>query len=417
MISNNFDYLEWVFAVKIWRKYEKELERIPIPSTFFDPEKYGKEQDVRTIFPEIQVKGLRLVVTAKAVRGLVRLTYQGKKVSQGLGSCAHDELEKFLPDWVRRVEQYNLRLSQGLDPFAEDEKSKKEMTFGDFAKEVYLPNARATKRSYRDDESRLEKHILPYIGGKRFTELNVAMMTALLHEAKAIGLKPATVNRIRALLSVIVNLAIDHELLESNLMKRVKKLQENNQIERYLSEGEIQRLWPILDAPEDYGVANKTIAAIVKFLLLTGVRKREALDMQWSDIDLGKASWHLKYNKSGKARYVMLNEDAIAILRAMPKKSVFVFANPETQKPYNDIRKTFDKIMQLAGITNMRIHDLRHSFASLAVNSGESLFMVQKLLGHASPQTTQRYAHLQSSTLHQASANVANMIRQHSAIN
>ena len=63
----------------------------------------------------------------------------------------------------------------------------------------------------------------------------------------------------------------------------------------------------------------------------------------------------------------------------------------------------------------MRIHDLRHSFASLAVNSGESLFVVQKLLGHASPQTTQRYAHLQSSTLHQASTNVANMIRQQSA--
>ncbi|MDY6468674.1 site-specific integrase [Acinetobacter faecalis] len=396
---------------------KKEHEWNLIRSTILDPAKYGKEQDARSNFPEIQVKGLRIIVTAKAVRGHVRFTYEGKKVSRSLGSCAHDELEKFLLDWVRQVEQYNLRLSQGLDPFAEDEKSKKDMTFGDFAKEVYLPNARATKKSYRDDESRLEKHILPYIGGKKFDELNVAMVTELLHEAKAIGLKPATVNRIRALLSVIINLAIDHELLESNLMKRVKKLQENNQIERYLSESEIQRLWPILDIPEDYGIANKTIAAVIKFLLLTGVRKREALDMQWSDVDLGKASWHLKYNKSGKARYVTLSEDAVAILRAMPKTSAFIFANPETQKPYNDIRKTFDKIMQIAGITNMRIHDLRHSFASLAVNSGESLFVVQKLLGHASPQTTQRYAHLQSSTLHQASANVANMIRQHSAIN
>lgn len=380
-----------------------------------NPEKWGKEQDVRNICPEVQVKGLRLVATAKAVRGLVRLTYQGKKVSQGLGSCAHEELTKFLPEWLSRVEQCHARLAQGLDPFAEDEKSKKEMTFRHFANEVYLPSARVSKRSYRDDESRLRKHILPYLGEKRFDELNMALVIDVLHSAKATGLKSATVNRIGALLSVICNLAIDHELIASNPMKRVKKLQENNQIERYLSDEDIQKLWPILNDPDRYGIGNNTITAITKFLLLTGVRKREALDMKWSDVDLSKASWHLKYNKSGKARYVTLSEDAVEVLQSMPKISEFIFANPQTQKPYNDIRKTFDKIMQCAGITNMRIHDLRHSFASLAVNSGESLFVVQKLLGHASPQTTQRYAHLQTSTLHQASTNVANMIRQQSA--
>ena len=383
-------------------------------SALQDPEKFGKEQDISKVCPEVQAKGLRLVATAKAVRGVIRLSYQGKKVTQSLGSCGHDELTQFLPEWVERVDQCHTRLSQGLDPFAATEKSKKEMTFGRFASEVYLPSAKVTKRSYRDDESRLHTHILPYLGSKRFDEINVALATQVLHEAKATGLKPATVNRIRALLSVIFNLAIDHELIENNPMKRVKKLQENNQIERYLSQEEIHRLLPILDDPDHYGIGNKTIAAVIKFLLLTGVRKREALDMQWTDVDFSKSSWHLKYNKSGKARYVMLNADAVRILQAMPQHSVFIFANPATQKPYNDIRKTFDKIMQVAGITNMRIHDLRHSFASLAVNSGESLFVVQKLLGHASPQTTQRYAHLQSSTLHQASANVANMIRQQS---
>lgn len=392
---------------------KKETD-LSLSAALQDPEKFGKEQDIRRICPEIQVKGLRLVATAKAIRGVIRLTHQGKKITQSLGSCAHDELTQFLPEWVGRVEQCHARLSQGLDPFAEMDRSKQEMTFGHFALEVYLPNAKVTKRSYRDDESRLQTHILPYLGSKKFEEMNVALVTQVLHEAKATGLKPATVNRIRALLSVIFNLAIDHELIENNPMKRVKKLQENNQIERYLSQDEIQRLWPILDDPEHYGIGNKTIAAVIKFLLLTGVRKREALDMRWTDVDFSKSSWHLKYNKSGKARYVTLSEDAVSVLQAIPQHSAFIFANPETRKPYNDIRKTFDKIMQVAGITNMRIHDLRHSFASLAVNSGESLFVVQKLLGHASPQTTQRYAHLQSSTLHQASANVANMIRQHS---
>lgn len=377
-----------------------------------DPEKWGKEQDVRNICPEVQVKGLRLVATAKAVRGLVRLTYQGKKVSQGLGSCTHDELARFLPDWVNQVEQFHARLSQGLDPFAEDEKSKKEMTFERFVMEVYLPNARVRKKSHRDDESRLRKHILPYLGEKRFDELNMALVTDVLHSAKAKGLKDATVNRIRALLSVIFNLAIDHELIASNPMKRVKKLQENNQIERYLSDEELQHLMLVLKHPEHYAISNKTIVAIIKFLLLTGVRKREAMDMQWSDVDFTKSTWLLKFNKSGKARHIALNTDAMAILNALPKISTYIFANPEAGKPYNDIRKTFDKVMQCAGISNMRIHDLRHNFASLAVNSGESLFVVQKLLGHASPQTTQRYAHLQHSTLQNASEKIAAVIRE-----
>lgn len=377
-----------------------------------DPEKWGKEQDVRNICPEVQVKGLRLVATAKAVRGLVRLTYQGKKVSQGLGSCTHDELARFLPDWVNQVEQFHARLSQGLDPFAEDEKSKKEMTFERFVMEVYLPNARVRKKSHRDDESRLRKHILPYLGEKRFDELNMALVIDVLHSAKATGLKSATVNRIGALLSVICNLAIDHELIASNPMKRVKKLQENNQIERYLSDEELQHLMLVLKYPEHYAISNKTIVAIIKFLLLTGVRKREAMDMQWSDVDFTKSTWLLKFNKSGKARHIALNTDAMAILNALPKISTYIFANPETGKPYNDIRKTFDKVMQCAGISNMRIHDLRHNFASLAVNSGESLFVVQKLLGHASPQTTQRYAHLQHSTLQNASEKIATVIRE-----
>lgn len=237
-------------------------------------------------------------------------------------------------------------------------------------------------------------------------------MTDVLHSAKAKGLKGATVNRIRALLSVIFNLAIDHELIASNPMKRVKKLQENNQIERYLSDEELQHLMLVLKHPEHYAISNKTIVAIIKFLLLTGVRKREAMDMQWSDVDFTKSTWLLKFNKSGKARHIALNTDAMAILNALPKISTYIFANPETGKPYNDIRKTFDKVMQCAGISNMRIHDLRHNFASLAVNSGESLFVVQKLLGHASPQTTQRYAHLQHSTLQNASEKIAAVIRE-----
>ena len=95
----------------------------------------------------------------------------------------------------------------------------------------------------------------------------------------------------------------------------------------------------------------------------------------------------------------------------MSRQSAYIFANPVTGIPFNDIRKTYDKIMLAAKIDNMRIHDLRHNFASLAVNSGQSLYVVQHLLGHASPQTTQRYAHLQTDTLLAASEQVAHIIK------
>jgi len=89
---------------------------------------------------------------------------------------------------------------------------------------------------------------------------------------------------------------------------------------------------------------------------------------------------------------------------------LYVFANPKTGLPFNDIRKTFQKILEAAQIENFRIHDLRHNFASMAVNNGCDIYVVQHLLGHASPTTTQRYAHLRQDTLRNASEMLAERI-------
>ncbi|WP_313659692.1 site-specific integrase, partial [Acinetobacter variabilis] len=185
-----------------------------------------------------------------------------------------------------------------------------------------------------------------------------------------------------------------------------------NQKERYLNDDELKKLMNVLSQPTQFGISNLVIVAVIKFLLLTGVRKREALDMLWTDVDLKTGVWLLSENKSGKARRIHLNQDALSIIHQMSKQHRHIFANPQTGLAFNDIRKTFDKVMAIAAIDNMRIHDLRHNFASLAVNSGQSLYVVQHLLGHASPQTTQRYAHLQSDTLLAASEHVASKIRE-----
>lgn len=371
----------------------------------------GKEYDSKHL-NLVNVKGLKFVRSETGVRFLCRFTFDGKKISQSLGSCCYEELYTKILSLATQVQAYHQTMAKGTHPFNHHTQSMSDMSFANFALKVYLPNAKSRKKSYCNDETRLRVHILPIVGDKAFSDINVAFLNLFFtHLRSDKNLSNATINRVRALLSSIFNLAIDHEVTDFNPITRIKKFREDNQRERYLNESELSRLMQVLSKPEQYNIDNHVIVAAVKFLLLTGVRKREALDLRFTDVDVETGSWLLGVNKSGKARRILLNQDALNIIETLPRRCDYVFANPQTNQPYNDIRKCFDKIMAAANIHAMRIHDLRHNFASLAVNSGESLYVVQHLLGHASPQTTQRYAHLQSQTLLDASEGVANIIR------
>lgn len=373
----------------------------------------GKEFDLRKLMPDCPVAGIRFVPTEDRVRTLARLTFESKKISKSLGTYSHLEFDKEIPNLIERVQFYQQRIAKGEHPFDDQETLSKEITFGDFVLSTYLPTAKTRKKSYKDDESRLRNYLMPALAKLTFSEINAGILNQLFTALSLKKLSHATLNRIRALLSAVYKMAIDYELIDTNLVSRVKKYKENNQKERYFNDEELKALVIVLHAPHQFGIDNLVIVSIVRFLLLTGVRKREAMDIKWSHIDLNTGVWLLGENKSGKARRINLNNDALMIIQKLPKQFDYIFANPETGKPYNDIRKTFEKIMRSANIGNVRIHDLRHNFASLAVNSGQSLYVVQHLLGHASPQTTQRYAHLQASTLKQASEDVAAVIRHH----
>jgi integrase len=147
---------------------------------------------------------------------------------------------------------------------------------------------------------------------------------------------------------------------------------------------------------------------IVPMLILTGARKREVLDAQWQDFDLERRQWKIPMSKSGSARHVPLSDGALAVLREVPQVEgcSYTFANPKTRLPYASIFRSWDNARKRAGLAEVRIHDLRHSFASLLINQGRSLYEVQRLLGHTQVKTTQRYAHLANETL-LAAANAA----------
>lgn len=354
------------------------------------------------------VKGLKLVVTRQGKKTwLFRYVFNGTKRAMKLGN--YPELR--LADVRIIAASKNDLLTIGKDPQHERDVQKAMPTVTEFFTNTYYPHAR--KRSHSDDLSRFNNHLRDAIGQIPLNQVEAVHVMQILDQAKDSELSHATINRIRALFSVMYSYAIDLGLVERNPVLRVKKYKEVNQIERFLTEQELPRLMQVLNTPAQYGIDNLVIVAIVKVLLLTGMRKREVMDMKWGDVDLSSGHWKLENNKSGKPRLIRLASESLTEIRKMlPRQSEYIFANPQTGLPFNDIRKCYDKIMNAAGITNMRIHDLRHNFASMAVNKGLSLYVVQHLLGHASPQTTQRYAHLNGEVMLDAYQKVAEIVNQ-----
>ncbi|UIJ77447.1 site-specific integrase [Acinetobacter sp. SH20PTE14] len=373
------------------------LEEIQVPE--------GKSK-VEISVPE--AKGLKLVKSRQSLTWLLRYGYEGKKESKVLGKYPDISLE----DAIHLTLRYQAQLAKGINPFAEMQKQAAMPTLKEFFEKHYFPHAKQNKKSWKDDQSRFTNHLQETLGAVKIDQISPAMLTDTLAQVKESGCINATVNRTRALLSSILKMAFDRELIGQNPMMRVKKYVEKNQIERYLSEDELKRLMPILANPKAYGIENQIIIGIVEMLLLTGARKGEVLHLKWADLDLSNHLWKLNENKSGKPRIIQLNTEAQRIVRGMSRKHEYVFANPETGQPFNDIRKTFQKILNAADIQNFRIHDLHHNFASMAVNNGCDIYVVQHLLGHASPTTTQRYAHLQQDTLRNASELLANRINR-----
>lgn len=220
---------------------------------------------------------------------------------------------------------------------------------------------------------------------------------------------PGSVNRVLILLRYIYNCAIRWETpgITKNPTHGIPLLEENNKIERYLTQDEAQTLFEAVKQSD-----NKMLQYIVPMLILTGTRKREVLDAKWSEFDLERRIWRIGISKSGKARHVPISDGVFNLLQSVPRIDgcEYVFANPATAKPYVSIYCSWNTARKQAGLPDVRMHDLRHSFASFLVNNGRSLYEVQKILGHTQIKTTQRYAHLANDTLLDAANQVSKLV-------
>lgn len=310
------------------------------------------------------------------------------------------------------------QLENGLDAsnLLSEYRQKQCPTFNAFVEEFYLPHIRTYKRAVWADETLLNNHLLPSFGRARLNAIKDIQITQFLQEKITRGYKPGYCNRFLVLLGFIFNLAMKWEIpgVTRNPVQNVQRLKNPHQIERFLKEEEAVRLMETIKSSP-----NPLLKFFVTLALMTGARKRELLDAKWEDFDFGRRVWVIPMTKSGKPRHVPLIDDAIQTLFQLKdflptlliQRSFldvpYVFPNPKTGKPFNSIFHSWDTARKLAGLEDLRIHDLRHSFASALVNKGVPIYDVQKLLGHQNIRTTERYAHLAPERLRQSASLVS----------
>lgn len=290
------------------------------------------------------------------------------------------------------------RVVLGEDPSAERAALRHVPTLEEFARERYLPYVKGYKRSWESDESFLRNHVLPHFAKRHLDEITRQDVVSFHHAQRTNGYAPATANRFIILLRYMYNLAQKWDIpgAEKNPASGVLLFEENNKRERYLNAEETQRLVKAIRESE-----NPQLRYIVPLLLLTGCRKRELLDACWEHVDIPRRVWRIPISKSGKARHVPLSDGVLQLLEQVPRFAdcPYVVPNPKTKQPFVSVFYSWNTARTNAGLPDLRMHDLRHSFASFLINAGRSLYEVQKILGHTQLATTQRYSHLSQATL------------------
>jgi integrase len=215
-------------------------------------------------------------------------------------------------------------------------------------------------------------------------------------------------NRVLALLSKMMNLAEKWGLRPdgSNPRRHVEKFEETKR-ERYLTGDELARLGDVLTETEQASTELPSVIAAVRLLVLTGCRLSEILTLQWQFVDLQAACLRLPESKTG-AKIVHLNAPALEVLAGIEPQNEnrWVIVGAKAGSHLINLEKPWRRIRARARLDDVRLHDLRHSFASVAVGLGEGLPMFGKLFGHTQTQTTARYAHLASDPVKAATERV-----------
>jgi integrase len=315
------------------------------------------------------------------------------------------------PDGARSEAAAILRhAATGQDPASAKRAAKADLTIAELC-DLYLAEGARTKKAstLEMDRSRIEGHVKPLLGKKKLGALTRGDIDRFLKDvadgktARDTKTGPrgrsivrggqGVANRSLGMLGAILQFAVEQGLRADNPARGVKKFREGRRT-RFLSNDEIARLGEALKEAEAGGANHYAIAAI-RLLVLTGCRKNEILSLKWDEVDLSGGFLRLADSKTG-AKVVHLGAPARALLASLPRhtKNPFVVCGDRPGAHLVGLQKIWASVRAGAKLDDVRLHDLRHSFASVAARSGESLLVIGKVLGHSTSAATSRYAHL-----------------------
>ncbi len=333
-------------------------------------------------------------------RGLTRKYTIGRVGSPWTVELARDEARRLLG-----------LIASGVDPATTRATANATPTLAEFAERYLRDHAVPHKkpRSSEGDRANLERRILPVIGSLRLDRVTRADMTRF-----HLGMKetPTGANRCLALLSHMFTMAEKWGLRPdySNPCRHVERFRENRR-ERFLSEAEMARLGTTLGEIEADGSESPYVVAAVRLLIFTGCRMSEIVTLRWDYVDMELGALRLPDSKTG-AKVIVLNAPARAVLAGLPRLggNEYAILGIKSGAPLSDLEHPWRRIRVRAGIPDVRLHDLRHSFASVGASHGESLLVIGALLGHARAETTRRYAHLSDDPLRAAAEAIGDRI-------
>jgi len=265
--------------------------------------------------------------------------------------------------------------------------------------------------SIRNDRLLLKHHLEPAFRNRKIAEITREDVSRLHQSLKA---HPYAANRALALLSKMMNLAEKWGLRPdgSNPCRHVERFKEKRR-QRFLSAAELLELGKVLATVERENVEHRSVVPAIRLLLFTGARRGEMLGLEWRHVDWQNLCLNLPESKTG-AKTIHLNPPALVVLKALrsrgKKESHWVLPGRRKDGPLVGLPHAWQRIRKRAKLGDLRLHDLRHSFASVGAANNMSLPMIGALLGHSQPQTTQRYAHLAADPLKEAAERIGERI-------
>ena len=365
-----------------------------------------REKDYLIFDDDLPGFGLRVMPSGK--RSFViqyRIGTKVRRMSLGLSSTLKPEQAR------RQAFAILSAVRDGQDPAGERQLARRAPTVADLGERFLEEHVahRCKPITARDYRRSVTQHINPAIGRRRTGDVTRTDIARLHHDLRH---TPYQANRAVAVLSKMFNLAEVWGLRPdgSNPCRHVKKYPERKR-ERFLSASELGRLGEVLREAEQQGIEFQPAIDALRLLTFTGCRLGEILTLRWEYVDFEGRCLRLPHSKTG-ARVVHVGAAALEVLSKIERlpENPWVITGRKIGGHLTDLQPPWRRIRKRAGLNDVRIHDLRHSFASGAVALGESLPMIGKLLGHTQVQTTARYAHLAADPVKAAADRVSSSI-------